>query len=191
MNNLAMVVQAAAAGEAFESNPARARTTLAAIESTGRQALAELRRLLGVVRAGDKRDPRAPQPTLARVRVLLVERLHAAGLPVQRRIEGGPFAVPTGVDLSAGRIVQEALPNALKHAHASTASVVGDGDGEFALEVCDDGIGPSGGGAERPGRRLIGMRQRAALLEGELEAGPAPGGGLAAAARFPVCQGKP
>src|ERR671934_2301095 len=151
-----MVVQAAAANDVFETQPQRAREALQAIERTGRSALTELRRLLGRVRQTDY----APQPGLSGLGAL-VEGVRAAGLPVTLQVEGPLDDLPAGLDLSAYRIVQEALTNAIKHAGASAAEVhvrrTGD---EVELEVVDDGAGPSGNGR---GQGLIGMRERASL----------------------------
>jgi signal transduction histidine kinase len=179
-----MTVQAAAAGDAFETQPGRVREALGSIESTGREALTELRRLLGRVRPGDGPSAFAPQPGLDRLDAL-VEQVRAAGLTVELTVEGRPHELSPGVDLSAYRIVQEALTNTLKHAHASKASVlVRYGAGMLEVEVVDDGQGAAGG-ADR-GHGIIGMRERAALVGGELRVGSAPGGGFAVRARIPL-----
>jgi signal transduction histidine kinase len=174
-----MVVQAAAADDVFESQPDRAREALRAIERTGRAALTELRRLLGAVRTTEL----APQPGLAGLDVL-VEGVRAAGLSVTLQVEGELDDLPAGLDLSAYRIVQEALTNTMKHAGASVAEVrvrrTPDG---VELEVVDDGAGPVGNGH---GRGLIGMRERASLVGGEVEAGPQPGGGFRVKATLPL-----
>jgi signal transduction histidine kinase/DNA-binding CsgD family transcriptional regulator len=134
-----MVVQAAAGADVFDHSPERARQALAAIEATGRQALAELRRLLNAEPVDA--EALAPQPGLARLDAL-AEQIRAAGLAVELRVEGEPFPLPSGADLSAYRIVQEALTNTLKHANATRASVlVHYRAGEVALEVRDDGRG--------------------------------------------------
>jgi len=181
-----MVVQAAAARDVFDASPERAREALAAIEGTGRQALDELRRLLGA--DGGDGEPLAPQPGLARLDAL-AGQVRAAGLTVELRVEGTPFPLPSGADLAAYRIVQEALTNTLKHANASRATVlVRYGGGGVELEVRDDGRGhaaPGGAGAAG-GRGIIGMRERAVLYGGSLAVGPAPGGGFAVTARFPI-----
>ena len=174
-----MVVQAAAADDVFETQPARAREALQAIERTGRAALTELRRLLDGVRTTEF----APQPGLAGLDAL-VEGVRAAGLPVTLEVEGELGDLPAGLDLSAYRIVQEALTNAIKHAGASAAEVrVRRTADEVELEVVDDGHGPSGNGR---GQGLIGMRERASLLGGEVEAGPKPGGGFRVRAKLPL-----
>jgi signal transduction histidine kinase len=180
-----MVVQAAAGGDVFATHPERAREALASIESTGREALAELRRLLGVVRPAEE-NPRpgfVPQPGLVRLPEL-VEQVAAAGLEVELTVAGEPGDLPAGVDLSAYRIVQEALTNTLKHARASKADVtLRYGDASLELEVLDDGSGTGAGGT---GRGIIGMRERAALFGGELLAGPRPSGGFAVRAKLPL-----
>jgi signal transduction histidine kinase len=180
-----MTVQAAAAGDVFETQPDRAREALGSIESTGRDALTELRRLLGRVRPVDGSGPFAPLPGLARLEDLVVQ-VQAAGLRVDLTVDGEPRELPAAVDLSAYRIVQEALTNTLKHAQASTASVlVRYGAGEIEVEVVDDGRGPSANGAER-GHGIIGMRERVALFGGELRVGPAHGRGFSVHARIPI-----
>jgi signal transduction histidine kinase len=180
-----MTVQAAAAGDAFETQPGRVREALSSIESTGREALTELRRLLGSVRPADSPGTFAPQPGLARLDDL-IEQVRATGLAVELTVEGGPRELPPGVDLSAYRIVQEALTNILKHAHASHATVlVRYRTGTLDVEVVDDGRRATVDGAER-GHGIIGMRERAALVGGELRAGPAASGGFIVQARIPL-----
>jgi signal transduction histidine kinase len=179
-----MVVQAAAANDVFDSHPEKAREALRSIERTGRSALTELRRLLGAVRAPDQ-DTYAPQPGLASLPALL-EGLRTAGLPVALHVDGGLDDLPAGLDLSAYRIVQEALTNTLKHAEATRAEVgVRRTDKSLELEIVDDGGGgePS---AEGSGHGLIGMRERASLVGGEVEAGPQPGGGFRVRAKLPL-----
>jgi signal transduction histidine kinase len=178
-----MTVQAAAAGDVFETHPGRARQALTSIESTGREALAELRRLLGGVRTGD--SSLAPLPGLARLEDLIAQ-VQAAGLTVELAVEGEPRELPAGADLSAYRIVQEALTNTLKHAQASNVNVVVRyGEDAVEVEVVDDGRGPSANGGER-GHGIIGMRERAALFGGELRVGPAAGRGFSVQARIPL-----
>jgi signal transduction histidine kinase len=180
-----MVVQAAAGRDVFESRPERAREALGSIESIGREALVELRRLLGVVSADGESEEAgfSPQPGLARLPELL-EQVGAGGLRVRLTVSGQARGLPAGVDLSAFRIVQEALTNTLKHAHASRAHVsVRYSDTGLEVEVLDDGIAgaPAGGG-----RGIVGMRERAALVGGELSAGPRPAGGFGVRARMPL-----
>jgi signal transduction histidine kinase len=175
-----MVVQAAAAEDVFDTRPDRAREALRRVEATGRSALTELRQLLGDVR-GNGADF-APQPGLDRLDDL-VREVRDAGLDVVVTIEGAPSALPTALDLSAYRIVQEALTNTLKHAHATHADVaVRYRDSALDVEVRDDGSGDSGGS----GHGLIGMRERVAVFGGSLSAGPARHGGFTVAASFPL-----
>ena len=177
-----MVVQAAAANEVFESRPERAREALQAIEASGRSALEELRQLLGVVR--DDGAEYAPQPGLDRLDEL-VDQVRAAGLAVAVSIAGTPRALPAAIDLSAYRVVQEALTNTLKHARATRAEVARSyRDEELGVEVRDDGEG--GGNGDGTGRGLIGMRERVSAFGGTLEAGPAPTRGFSVSARFPL-----
>ena len=158
--------------------------TLRGIEHTGRQALDEMRRLLGVLREGDDVPALAPQPRLARLDEL-VEHLGRAGLAVDLRIAGRPVDVAPGLDVNAYRIVQEALTNVLKHSGAATASVVVTYEGRaLVLEVTDDGRGDARNGAG--GHGLTGLRERVALFGGELEAGDRPEGGFAVRARLPL-----
>jgi signal transduction histidine kinase len=180
-----MVVQAAAANDVFEAHPERARDALRSIEATGRSALTELRRLLGVVRPSG-RELREPQPGLASLAVL-VEQVRATGLSIDLELEGDLEGLPAGLDLSAYRIVQEALTNTLKHGHAASASVrLRRREHEFELEVRDDGVGEAPGSVG--GHGLIGMRERTSLLGGVLESGPAEEGGFAVRARFPLAR---
>jgi signal transduction histidine kinase len=174
-----MVVQAAAANDVFDARPERAREALHAIEATGRTALAELRRLLGAVR-GDY----APQPGLDRLDEL-VAQVRAAGLAVAVSVEGAPHVLPAGVELSAYRVVQEALTNTLKHAGATRADIaLRYRDDELDVEVRDDGGGTGNG--DGAGHGLIGMRERVTAFGGSLETGPLANGGFAVSARFPL-----
>jgi signal transduction histidine kinase len=180
-----MTVQAAAAGDVFETQPGQAHEALKAIESTGREALTELRRLLGRVRSDDGDAGRfAPQPGLAQLDAL-IDQVRATGLAVELKVAGTPRELPAAIDVSAYRIVQEALTNTLKHARAANVEVVVRYEGDAVeLEVVDDGMAQVAGA--EAGRGIIGMRERAAVLGGELEAGPRTGGGFAVGARFPV-----
>jgi signal transduction histidine kinase len=196
-----MVVQAAAAGRVLDQDPALARASLATIETTGREALTEMRRLLGVLRAGDP-SPAGPQPSLGRLPEL-VEEMRASGLPVELSVVGTPRPVPAGVDLSAYRVVQEALTNALRHAgQTATRVIVRYEPDALDVEIVDQGpsadpkpgagaAAAEGGGPVVPpagpgGHGLAGMRERVALVRGELEAGPRPDGGFRVRARLPV-----
>jgi signal transduction histidine kinase len=178
-----MVVQAAAGADVFDTSPERARQALGAIEATGRQALAELRHLLNAKPVDG--EALAPQPGLARLDAL-AGQVRAAGLAVELRVEGAPLPLPSGADLSAYRIVQEALTNTLKHAQATKASVlVRYRAGAVELEVRDDGRATARTG-DGGGRGIIGMRERAALYGGHLRAAPEPGGGFAVRAHLPI-----
>jgi signal transduction histidine kinase len=178
-----MTIQAAAARDVFDSDPGRAREALASIESTGRAALTELRRLLAAVRDGGGPEL-APQPGLHALDEL-VSQVRRSGLDVELNVEGEPPALPAALDLSAYRIVQEALTNTLKHASAQRAWVdVRYGVQEVDVSVRDDGTGPAPNGGGN-GRGLVGMRERVELFGGRLEAGPRPGGGYAVSARLP------
>jgi signal transduction histidine kinase len=176
-----------AGAERLHLEPGQARTgeTLRGIEHTGRQALDEMRRLLGVLRARDDEPALAPQPSLARLHEL-VEQLRRSGLAVDLRVVGEPAELSPGLDVNAYRIVQEALTNVLKHAGTDSATVtVGYEEGTLAIEVTDDGLGdrPNGAG----GHGLTGLRERVALYGGELEAGERlGGGGFAVRARLPL-----
>jgi signal transduction histidine kinase len=183
-----IVVQAAAADDVFEERPDQARAALRSIESAGRDALGELRRLLAAVRPSSNGEPPQPQPGLDRLGEL-VAPLRAAGLEVAVRREGFDAAspLPAGVDLSAYRIVQEALTNTLRHAGASRAEVtVRAGSEVLELDVLDDGRGGGAGASGGAGRGIPGMRERAAMLGGSLEAGPLPDGGFRVRARLPL-----
>jgi signal transduction histidine kinase len=184
-HNLSVMVVQAAANDVFDARPDRAREALQTIEATGRGALAELRRLLGGVR-GDGADF-APQPDLAQLDEL-IDQVRAAGLQVVLHVDGEPRPLPAALELSAYRIVQEALTNTLKHAHASRADVALRYRAEaLDVEIRDDGTG--NGDAPAGGHGLIGMRERVGIFGGSLDAGPVPGGGFAIAARFPSAAG--
>jgi signal transduction histidine kinase len=185
-----IAVQAGAARIVHDTDPAAAVRTLATIETTARQALAELSRLLGVIRReeGAGASPRAPQPGLDHLDAL-VERARNAGLDVELVVRGRHRALPAALDLSAYRIVQEAITNAMRHApraHVQVALRYGGRDLE--LRVTDDGSGSGQPAAGEPatGHGLIGIRERVALFGGELEAGPRASGGFQVAARLPL-----
>jgi signal transduction histidine kinase len=180
-----IVLQAGAERRVLDIGAGRStREVLETIEHTGRSALTEMRRLLGMLR-GDANDPLTPQPGLADV-PNLVGQLRDAGLPVELHVEGEPLALPIGIELSAYRIVQEALTNALKHAGEATATVdIRYGVDSLELEIADDGAGapaPVVGG----GHGLVGMRERVALYGGRLDAGQRPGGGFAVRVLLPI-----
>jgi len=174
-----IVVQAAAADDVFEVDPRRAREPIQAIEQASRAALGDLRRVLGILQDGAEYEP---QPGLARLDSL-VERVRATGLEVDVEVEGAARPLPAAVDLSAYRIVQEALTNTLKHAGAAHATVrVRYGD-ELGLEIRDDG---KGGGEANGGSGLIGMRERVAMLGGRVASGSRPEGGYVVTAEIPL-----
>ena len=179
-----MVVQAGAARAVGESDPAAASAALRQIETSGRTGLAEMRRLLGILKAEGDGDGRAPQPGLADLGELL-DSMRATGLAVEAVVAGSTRPLPPGVDLSAYRIVQEALTNALRHAGGASARVlVRYEPAALELEIADDGLGPPDGPSTQ-GQGLIGMRERAQLFGGAFEAGPRPGGGFLVRARLP------
>jgi signal transduction histidine kinase len=185
-----IAVQSGVGAHVADTQPQEAAKALAAIEVTSRAALTELRRLLGVLREDSQpQGDLTPVPGLGDLEGLLAE-VAKAGLGVRLRVEGTPSPLPAGVDLSAYRIVQEALTNVVKHAGPARAQVVvGYHDHDVTLEVTDDGSGvgaPTGDGRARVGHGLIGMRERVAAFGGDLEVGPQPDGGFRVAARLPV-----
>lgn len=178
-----IVLQARGARRSLAVDPEETRDALDTIEATGSEALAEMRRLLGMLRSDDEDIALAPQPSL-RYLDALAAQVREAGLPVELAVEGEPIELPPGVDLSAYRIVQEALTNALKHAGPATARVVVRyGNDDVELEIADTGLGPGASNGE--GHGLVGMRERVSLYGGKIEAGPGDGGGFAVRARLP------
>ena len=179
-----MTVQASAVRRLLRPDQQREREALMIVEQTGREALAEMRRMVGVLRRPEEAPALAPQPSLEHLEGL-VAQAREAGLPVELRIEGEPVQLPAGVDLTAYRLVQEGLTNAMKHAHAErTQVVVRYGDKDIEVSVTDDGQGRGDGTSG--GHGLVGMRERVSVYGGELEAGPRPGGGYRLRARLPV-----
>ncbi|MGH2996976.1 MAG: sensor histidine kinase, partial [Gaiellaceae bacterium] len=175
---------AGAARLLLAEQPARAAGPLLAVEQAGRQALAELRRLLGMLRAGAAQAALTPQPGLAELEALLAQT-RVAGLPVELAVEGAPTTMPRGLDLAAYRIVQESLTNARKHAGPARARVtLRFAPDALELSVTDDGNTPPTG--NRGGHGLVGMRERVALYGGDFEAGPRAEGGFRVAARLPL-----
>jgi signal transduction histidine kinase len=190
-----IAVQSGVGAHVAATQPEEAAKALAAIEVTSRAALIELRRLLGVLRQeGEPQGDLAPVPGLADLDALLAE-VAKAGLGVRLRVEGTPAPLPAGVDLSAYRIVQEALTNVVKHAGPARAQVtIGYRDQEVTVEVTDDGRGvtvPTGDGRARVGHGPIGMRERVQVFGGDLETGPRSGGGFRVAARLPFAADQP
>lgn len=188
-----MVVQADGAAYVLDASPEQAKQALETISTTGRQALTEMRRLLGVLRAGDDGGGEyVPQPGVDQL-TDLIEQVRGAGLPVAFDVEGESRPLASGVELTAYRIVQEALTNTRKHggpeAHATVRLTFGDGD--LSLLIEDDGRGAQqelyeGGGEDGQGQGLIGMRERVGMVSGTLDAGPRPGGGFRISAVLPV-----
>ncbi len=179
-----MTVQASAVRRLLRPEQQRERESLLIVEQTGREALAEMRRMVGVLRRPEEAPALAPQPSLEHLDKL-VEQVREAGLPVELRVEGDPLPLPAGLDLTAYRLVQEGLTNALKHARAQHAEVlVHYSDGHVELSVSDDGRGA--GDRDGGGHGLVGMRERMTVYGGELEAGPRPEGGYRLRARLPV-----
>jgi signal transduction histidine kinase len=180
-----MTVQASGVRRLLKPDQEREREALEIVEQTGREALAEMRRLVGVLRRPEEAPALAPQPSLQHLD-RLVQQARDAGLPVEVQIEGRQEELPAGVDLTAYRLVQEGLTNAVKHANATRAEViVRYGDDGVELIVTDDGRGTSDGKAESGGHGLVGMRERVAVYGGELDAGPVDGGGYRLHARLP------
>ena len=184
-HNVSMiVVQAGGAGRVLHGEQPDVRNALEVIAATGRETVDEMRTLLGVLRSDDGPSALKPQPGLADLEQL-IGGVREAGLPVTLRIEGVPRPLPAALDLSAYRIVQEALTNTVKHAGPACAQVtVRYEDGQVALEITDTGRGPDNGPGT--GHGLVGMRERAAMLGGDLEAAPTDGGGFTVRARLPL-----
>ncbi len=180
-----ITVQAGFGDLVLDDQPAQARAALGAIATTGREALTEMRRLLGMLR-DDGPAALAPAPGLGELDHLVAQTAKA-GVRVQVKITGAARPLPPGIDLSAFRIVQEALTNVVKHAGTTGCRVaIGYGEHELSLEITDDGRGgPAAGG---PGHGLVGMRERVHLYGGTLEAAPLPGRGFRVAASLPVAK---
>jgi signal transduction histidine kinase len=190
-HSLSVIVSQAQGGAYVAgSQPERAARALETIAETGREALADMRGLLGVLRADPDAAapaPEDPQPGLADLPEL-VARVRAAGLPVELTETGTPRRLGAATGLAAYRLVQESLTNTLKHGGPAARAEVRLQwtDEELAVTVTDDGDGPASTGAG--GQGLVGMRERAAVVGGRAEAGPRPGGGFAVTARFPAAR---
>jgi signal transduction histidine kinase len=179
-------VLAAAARRQLERDAGKASAALESIENSSRQAVVEMHGLLGFLRQEGDGDELAPAPTLRQLEALAAQ-LSEARLSVDVRVEGEERALPTSVELSAYRVVQEALTNTVKHADASTAEVrVRYRPQEVEVEIVDDGVGQSVAPGTYGGHGLVGMRERVALHGGRLTAGPRSGGGYAVQATFPL-----
>jgi signal transduction histidine kinase len=191
-----MLVGVRGARDVLRTSPDVADDTLARVETSGEQSLAELRRILALLRAPEHGPESRPQPSLAELDELVAD-YRAAGLPVRFEMTGEPQPLPGGVELSVYRIIEEALTNALKHSHPTRVTVTLAFRGpRLELEVVDDGTtaapdaAAERGADERTprgtGHGLVGMRERVAVLGGELETGHRVGGGFRVAARLPV-----
>jgi len=177
-----MVVQAGAARSVLGSSPGEAEKALLAVEASGRTAMTELRNLLGLLNPSAEDVALAPQPGLGELDAL-IGRVSAAGLPVQLQVSGTPHPLSPGADLAAYRVVQEALTNVLRHADRASAAVSVHWGDRLFITVTDNGRGADG---SRPGRGLLGLRERVSLYGGELDAGPRPGGGWQVRAVMPT-----
>ncbi|MGI6876235.1 sensor histidine kinase [Amycolatopsis sp. 3B14] len=190
-----MVVQTGAARRVLATEPEQAATALEAVEAAGRDTMTELRNLLGVLAPpadGDETADLSPQPSLSRLSPL-IDRIAFAGLPVEVRVSGEPRPLPSGVDLTAYRIIQEALTNALKHGDGRQAEVtVRYSDRYLRVEVLNSGPSVLSGDAPAPsgeteeGRGLLGLRQRVAVFGGDLDARRRIGGGFRVRAKIPL-----
>jgi len=178
-----MVVQAGAAERVIAREPARAEEAMRAVQDTGRQALSEMAHLLGILREDGEELGFVPQPGISDLPAL-VAQTRSAGLPVELHIEGEQHPVPAGVELSLFRIVQEALTNARKHAGPAHATVLlRYGPDAIEAVVSDDGHGSANGSGG--GHGLVGMRERARLYGGALQAEPGPNGGFVVRVSMP------
>jgi signal transduction histidine kinase len=192
-HNISMInVQAGVALHLLDERPEQARPALTAIKQASKEALIELRSVLGVLRRVDEEDgSRDPTPTLGRLDDL-VARTQATGLSVRLRRRGDAVPLPAPVDVAAFRIVQEGLTNVLRHAAATTATVeIAYVSDALTVLVDDDGGGSAAAQGSPGGRGIVGMRERAESVGGSLEAGPRPGGGFRVRARLPLEEASP
>jgi signal transduction histidine kinase len=186
-----ITIQAGVGHHVIDTQPDEAKLALAAIEATSRNALVEMRRLLGVLRQeGDPSATLAPTPGMKDIPDLLAQ-LAGAKVSAALVVDGIPRPLPPGLDLSGYRIVQEALTNVIKHGGANARVMIGYTSDELTIEVTDDGTGslperPADDRAPGAGQGLIGMRERAAVFGGQLDAGPSPEGGYYVSARLPI-----
>ncbi|MFJ1733725.1 sensor histidine kinase [Streptomyces sp. NPDC088254] len=197
-----MVVQAGAAREVLTTLPDEAEAALSAVENAGRTAMTELRHLLGLLAPAQSGEDEpygqdlAPQPSLSRLSSL-IDRIAFAGLPVEVRVSGEPRPLPSGIDVTAYRIIQEALTNALKHSDGAQAEVtVRYAEHCLRVEVLNSGpsvlagdavrAGSRPGRADGAGRGLVGLRERIAVYGGDLDARRRLGGGYRVRARIPL-----
>jgi signal transduction histidine kinase len=180
-----MTVQAGAVRRLLHPDQERERLALETIEATGREALTEMRRLVGLLRDESATPDFAPQPSMRAIDVLL-GTVREAGLPVDLVVEGAAVELPPGVDLAAYRVIQEALTNALKYAGPARACVtVRWKRSELELEVANDGTSEPGGDGGG-GHGLVGLRERVSLVGGSIESGPREGGGFVVKAHLPL-----
>jgi len=178
-----MTVQASAVRRLMRPDQEKERAALETVETAGREALTEMRRMVGVLRSGDSPPDLTPPPTLDQLD-RLIDKFRRAGLEVSVETTGEMAPLPPGLDLTAYRLVQEALTNTLRHAHATRAVVhIGYGGDALVISVCDDGAGPDG---SAPGTGLLGMRERVAVYGGTLATGAAAGGGFELRAELPL-----
>jgi signal transduction histidine kinase len=186
-----IAIQAGAGRRVFDASPAQARDALAAIEAASRETLAGLRRMVTGLRSADgehrrERAPMGPAPGLDDLERLAAMTLDA-GVKVDVDWRGSRVPLPADIELSAFRIVQEAVTNVVRHAGSGECQVtIGQQDGQLSIEVTDSGCGGSVDGGTGVGYGITGMRERAALLGGDLSAGPRPGGGFRVAAKLPL-----
>jgi signal transduction histidine kinase len=180
-------VQSGVGAHLLDRDPDQARRALIAVNQASKEALQELRATLGLLRQVDGPEPRSPAPGLAQLEGVIATTT-AAGVDVRLDVSGKPRDLPTGVDLAAFRIIQESLTNVIRHARAATARIViAYGLADVVIQIQDDGRGGDGHGPSAAGGNgLLGMRERAAALGGELEAGPHAAGGFRVWARLPI-----
>jgi signal transduction histidine kinase len=177
-------VQAGVAAHVLPTHPEAAADALLAIKAASKDGLRELRAILNVLRQADEADPTQPAPGMTQLDALVAGTCRA-GLETRLTVTGEPFPLPAAVDLTAYRIIQESLTNAIRHAGPATAEVrLEYRHGELRITVADTGRGPAG--ASNGGHGLAGMRERAAAVGGAVETGPGPGGGYRVAARLPA-----
>jgi len=181
-----VVLHAGAAQRVLDAKPDLVREALGNIETAGRQALGDIERMLGILRAPDEAAGLDAAPGVAQVEALCAQ-VREAGLPVALEVVGEPRALPSSLDLTAFRLIQEALTNTLKHAGKTRATVILTYAADaLEITVLDEGKGAAAFTAEGGGRGLVGMRERVATFRGDLEAGPRPEGGFAVRARLPL-----
>jgi signal transduction histidine kinase len=181
-----MVIQAGAARQVLDRSPGQAEDSLLSIEATGREAMDDLRAFLGALGDDEPASELSPQPGVDRLGSL-VDRVREAGLPAALEVDGTPRSLPASLDVTVYRIVQEALTNALRYARrAATLVRLSYEPMTLRVEILDDGPATDADGVAGSGRGLVGMRERASLVGGRLEAGPRIGGGYAVRAWLPL-----